>query len=427
MKKLTILLLVSILVILSVFYWKRPLVEETIIRPAKALYKKAFRTGAQKKKIVIFTSPGGHGHQSATAALTEYLQNDYEIEPIYLIQDVLGSLDFVHTLTFGNFYSEQFYNYCLVKHHIWLVDMMVWCGLVVFKHKHETIKNLIEAYLIEQEPDMVISVIPVVNGAAAEVTAELGIPFWVIPTDLDPTMFLHRIMEPGSTQFFFNVPYKLPDLERYLSDSPIPMNHVTYAGFPVRTQFLAPHDRSALKQQHGIPADTPIVMLMMGGLGVSDTVNIAHEFAKMTTPAHCLICIGKNEQLRPQLETILQKSPTITYSILGFTPFVAPLMAMADLLITKSGGASINEALYMGLPMIIDGTASAPEWEYYNRSFIAEHGCGIVLKKLRKLSGTIDHLFQHPHELEAMKKAIQQIPRPNPELAMHARVVALLQ
>jgi processive 1,2-diacylglycerol beta-glucosyltransferase len=379
-----------------------------------------------KKKIIIFTSSGGFGHQAATKALTEYLGDRYELQPVYVIQDVLGSLDFVHMFTFGHFYAEQFYNYCLVHHHIGWVNFIVWCGLWVFKYRHNAIKQLIKDYLYEQNPDMVISVTTVVNGATLDAAQELDIPFWVIPTDLDASMFITQIEAPTYKKFFFNSAYNLSSLKVHSTPAKIPESQMTYSGFPVRKSFLRSYDRNALKQEYAIPLGKPVLMLMLGGLGAHNTITYAQELSRLTKPVHCLICIGKNEALRPKLEEILNKTHTITYTVIGFTHDIAPLMAMADLLITKSGGASINEGLYMGVPMIIDGSTRAPQWEYYNRSFIAEHGCGLVLKHVRHLRRTIERLLANPIQLQAMKHAIQRIPRINPEQAMPKFVASLL-
>ena len=382
--------------------------------------------GTHRKKIIIFTSLGGQGHQSATDALKEYCGDIYEIKSVYVIQEVLGSLDFVHMLTFGNFYSEQFYNYCLVHHHIRLVDFMVWCGLLVFKWRYEAIKKLIKNYLSEEKADMVISVTPVVNGATLDVAEELGIPFWVIPTDLDARMFITQINAPTYKKFFFNCAYDLTPLKTHIAGAQIPESQLTHSGFPVRTSFLRSYDRDALKREYAVPLDKPVLMLMMGGLGVHSTITYAQELSRLTKPAHCLICIGKNESLRTKIEEILKKAPHVTYTIIGFTNEIASLMAMSDLLITKSGGASINEGLYMNVPMIIDGTSRAPQWEYYNRSFIAEHGCGVVLKRMRHLQKTVERLLYNPIKLREMKDAIRALPQVNPEHAVPKMVKTLL-
>jgi processive 1,2-diacylglycerol beta-glucosyltransferase len=388
-------------------------------------YKRRLRP-EKRPEILILTSPGGYGHQAAAAALTEYLQGGYDITSVNFIQEVLGSIDFVHTFTCGQFYSEQFYNYCLVNRYIWLVQAMVWLGLLVFKARYATIRQLVYDYLIKQEPDLIISVMPVINGVVLDVAQELGIPFWVIPTDLDPTVFIQQIDAPTYEYFCFNVPYDLPSLQKQVESASIPDDNITCAGFPVRQQFLADYDRSLLKQVHQVPSDRPVLMLMMGGLGVRDIIAVTKELLEIPVPVHCLICIGKNEELRPKIEKIVATSPLLSCSIIGFTSTIAPFMAMADILITKSGGVSVNEGLYMGVPMIIDGSSRAPQWEYFNRSFVEDSGCGVVLRKKGDLHKVVTRLLSNPDLLDQMKETIQKVPKMNPQLEVCRTVEELL-
>ncbi|HEV2917448.1 MAG TPA: glycosyltransferase [Candidatus Babeliales bacterium] len=427
MKK-RIIIIASLILIVFCFIYKKRSNKPHNTYEHMAPYARQWQN-KDKKKIIIFTGKGGQGHLSAAQALREYVGDAYEIETICPIEDILGELDFIHTITFGNFYAEQLYNYCLTHHHIWLVDAMVWSGLQVFAYKYETIKNLIYNYLQEKRPDLILSVITMVNGVTAQAAQELHIPFWVIPTDLDPSIFLYTLHAPSSPQFFFNIPYNLPELYEHISVANIPDTQITYAGFPVRKQFLQSYNHLVVKQEYGIPINKPVVMLMMGGLGIGETIPFVQELAKINTPVHYLICIGKNESLRPRIEKILHNnaSEAITYSIIGFTPTIAPLMAISDILITKSGGATINEALYLEIPMIIDGTSRAPQWEYYNRSFIANNECGILLKKVKKLSIILSDLLHNPNKIAAMKVAIQHISKPNPEHIIRNTIATLLK
>src|SRR5207237_3814499 len=102
------------------------------------------------------------------------------------------------------------------------------------------------------------------------------------------------------------------------------------------------------------------------------------ELAQIKEPVHLLICIARQEQLRHKIMA-LKLAPHITMTIIGFTDRISDLMAIADILITKSGSVSVNEALYMNLPMILDATSHLLSWEKYNHTFIEQHQLGISL------------------------------------------------
>jgi UDP-N-acetylglucosamine:LPS N-acetylglucosamine transferase len=60
-------------------------------------------------------------------------------------------------------------------------------------------------------------------------------------------------------------------------------------------------------------------------------------------------------------------------------------MGAADLLVTKSGPATIFEALHSELPMVVDATTRVIRWESMNISFLEEHDLGVVLRNLEDL------------------------------------------
>lgn len=382
------------------------------------------QTGNAKKRIMIFTSSGGRGHISATQALTEYLSDKYDIQPVYAIREILGKHDFTHVLTFGQFYSEDLYNYLLTHNFTWLVPLMVWIGKGLFYIGFSKITKTIYEYLEKQKPDLIISTIPMVNGATLAAAEKLNIPFWVIPTDLEAKEFIFHIKNPTYAQFFFNAAYDDASVLKTFG-SLISSNHITYAGFPVRPSFLKSYDKDALKQTHDIPMDKPCVLLLIGGLGLHDTVLFAKKLVEVSSPMHLLICIGKNEKLRAELAT-LQPKEHITYSIIGFTNCFAELMAIADLFITKSGGGSVNEAIYMELPMILDGTVPGLAWEEFNRTFVSENDFGTVLTDRKNLTPLVDSLLQNPQKLAHWRRNLQMFKKQNPQIKVVQKVQELI-
>ena len=65
---------------------------------------------------------------------------------------------------------------------------------------------------------------------------------------------------------------------------------------------------------------------------------------KMQLPLHILVCIGRNERLRRNINKILLPED-VSLTIIGFTDRIADFMAISDVLITKPGPGSVCEAL----------------------------------------------------------------------------------
>ena len=121
---------------------------------------------------------------------------------VYVLREVLGRVDFIYILTFGRYHSEELYNYFLVRKSTWMITLMLWLGRCFFWLRFNKISDLIRDYLALHKPDLVISVVPMVNGAAIKAVEQLGVPLWVIPTDLDAELYIHQVHEPTYKKFF---------------------------------------------------------------------------------------------------------------------------------------------------------------------------------------------------------------------------------
>ena len=63
-----------------------------------------------KKKIIVFSSRGGGGHTSVSNALKTYLEPDYDVKVVNLIDTVLKSMDPVRKATLNKYAVEDIYN-----------------------------------------------------------------------------------------------------------------------------------------------------------------------------------------------------------------------------------------------------------------------------------------------------------------------------
>lgn len=379
----------------------------------------------ERKKVLVFTSSGGRGHVSATEALQEYLGDVYDVRPVYVLRDVLYELDFIANLTNGSYHSEELYNYFLVRKQTGFVKPMVWAGKMFFSMRKRAIEKLLEQYVQEANPAMIISVIPMVNGITARVAQKANIPFWVIPTDLDASLFMYQVLRPQNDQLFVNCIFDNEMIKKTLRDAALKPQQYTYAGMPVREQFLQKYVKADIKKKHRVPEGKPVVMLMMGGRGMQDTLRIANELMQLEKPVHLLLCIGNQPNLVEPLNA-LKRSSGVTISIIEFTPHIAELMAISDLFVTKSGGQSVCEALYMGLPMLIDATSPAMDWELLNRTFVQKHELGALVKRISKLVPMVQELLDNPEQLAEWRENIQALQLPDPRNSIRKKVIQLI-
>ena len=183
-------------------------------------------------------------------------------------------------------------------------------------------------------------------------------------------------------------------------------------GFPLREEFFTPKDLASIKQDFQITTDKPIIMILMGAAGSNKIVTYVEKIIEAGISFHIIACIGKNEEARKKLQgVILPKN--ITLSIIGQTKRIADLMAISDVLITKSGPTSLCEAIQMELPIIIDGTSVALDWEQLHRDFVEEHKLGHVITDYDELPQALKKSTHNKNYINEIRQKMRTLKNPN--------------
>lgn len=358
-----------------------------------------------KKKIIVFTSSGGNGHISATKALQTYLSDEYEIQPVYIFEEVFKGVDPAATLTFGTITGEDIYNFFLRRRHYQILNKIYRLGTWYFGIRSKSMLKLLIAFLDKQKPDLIVSVIPVVNDIILAACKDLKIPFLLIPTDFDVSSFLVRIHQPSYDKFALTLGSNDPLVLKTIANAAINPEQVVFAGLPMRKDFFETKDIGILKKQFGVPEGKPVIVIMMGGQGNTSILAFAKQLATLPISAHIIFCIGRNSSIASTIKNI-HFAPYLSITVLGFTERISDLLAMADLLITKSGSVSFAEGITMKVPMILDATAPLLYWERLNHTLLTTHNWGVCLKKVTDLNQAILAILGDRVKYEYVKQNI---------------------
>lgn len=369
------------------------------------------------KKIIIFKSDGGGGHTSATNALMSYLKDKYEIKVVNLFK-ILGPIDPVKKLTFSKYYCEDFYNYSLKKGWTSLLNTVTpWAAnraLVLNKE----IENIIEENIKQENADLFISVIPLLNSSLSNLSQKYNIPFLIVTTDLDSTNYTNGLSNKNK-KMYYCIPFEDKEIRKRIKDLNFAPEQIKVMGFPVRPEFLDKSDRDLsnhdllleAKKKWTIPCDKPIVMILMGAAGSLETYKYFRAICKQSLPLHVIICLGRNENLKHKISR-LAVPPHITFTTVGFTDKISDLMLLSDLLITKPGPTTLCEALYLNLPVILDGIYETLYWEKFNKDFVSKYRLGCVVANYNDL-GKILKKFLCKDYKSVIKRRIKHFKKEN--------------
>lgn len=365
------------------------------------------------KKVLILSCRGGYGHEAATNTITHLLADGWETRVIYPINDLQ---------IWGIPCGEAFFNYLISRGYIRLMDLIArYLAPHLFIHRTEKTAALIEKQIIEEGADLLISVIPFVNYPASVAAKRQNIPFLLITTDNDLHNWVLQLENLQHSHFKVTVGSKLSASYDLLLKHNISPSVIEVTGLPLRPSFINPPNSASFRARYNIPADRPVVLLMMGGAGAQIAYEYAKAILKLNLPIHLIVCAGRNIRLAEKLKNLSPQPHIVT-----FTEQIHEWMAIADLLITKPGPGTINEALALKIPVLLDETSSPIFWEKVNVEFVKSLGIGESVSDLSHLKTLLPlYLFDQAHRAN-LAKAYEDVPVNDFHLRIHALINELM-
>ena len=367
-----------------------------------------------KKKILIFSSRGGGGHISVMNAIEQYLEEDFCVGHSFIFTDVLGALDPAQRILNSKVNGEDWYNLTLKRKWHQMTNFTYSFGAWYYHFRQNSVKSILEKYLTEHKPDLIVSVIPLINHLILSVAQKMNIPFLLIPTDLDATIAMYGISKPQYDKFHLALSYQDPTIRESFKKADVDEKYISHVGFPVKKAFFDPHSQRSIKNEFGIPENKSVILLLMGAQGSNELYEFTRQLSKLQIPAHLIVVLGKSEYLRKSLSKI-SKPKHITTTFLGFTDRIPDLMAISDLVITKSGSVSVNEAIYSQLPLLLDGTSTVLSWEQFNHRFIKQNGLGNIIKRSYRIPYMVTQMLTNREYRDNIKHNLAMFDKKNPE------------
>jgi processive 1,2-diacylglycerol beta-glucosyltransferase len=351
-------------------------------------------------KVLIVHASAGAGHRRAAEAIYNYLKensSDLDLE-------LLDSLDKTNAL----FKFDYTKGYSFLVHYA--TRLWHWAFLVTdnkflrpISRRLARIINCINSqglihYFIHQNPDVIISTHFLPSELAADlkqkhkITSKLitiitdyGVhPFWICPgTDL-------YVLASDFTK------------NRLVMEG-VGVDRINVLGLPFDPKFLHHFDRRVICHKIGIDHQKFTVLLMTGSFGLGPLEEIAEALAKDCQVL--VVCAGNKKLYAKLLKRNLEN-----VKVFGFISNAEELMAAAQVIITKPGGATITEVLIMELPVVF--ISAIPGQETANVEALAEYGIGVSLKNIEEIKKFVLDLKNNPQKILELKQRIRGIQKP---------------
>ncbi|MCG3180076.1 MAG: Processive diacylglycerol beta-glucosyltransferase [Phycisphaerae bacterium] len=359
------------------------------------------------ERILILSAAVGSGHVRAAQAVEAALR---EVAPDAEVKnaEVLGLTSAVFRLVYGHTYFRLVHRAPHLAGYLYDLTDQPPTRLKFHDRVRLTLERINAGRLIRQivrgQWDLVIHT----HFLAAELIARLrrsgriDTPQAIAVTDFQT----HRywINQPADRYFTATA-----EGAHNLAAWGVPADTIRVTGIPVHPRFAEPRSRADAAAALGLGGDRPIIVQMAGGFGIKPTERIFRSLLAIRRPLEIVVVAGHNRKVRANLAAI-PCPPQHRCQVLGFTDQMSDLLAACDLLVSKSGGLTVAEALARGAAMVV--VNPIPGQETRNCDFLLENGCAIKPSSLATLAFKIEQLLDDPARLESMRCNARRIGRP---------------
>jgi len=253
----------------------------------------------------------------------------------------------------------------------------------------------LQRYLANWQPDVVVLAFPALGHSISRALATIGstAPIVTVVTDL---VTIHASWICNDITAYI---VATPAAADACAAAGIPKERIRCFGLPVPSEFMQPcSDRAELRRHLGLDTDAPTVLLMGGGEGSGGLESPVYALADACQTTQIVVITGRNHALHHRLAS---RRLAVPCTVLGYVSNVGDWMRASDLIITKAGPATVMEALYTGVPMILIG--SLPQ-EVGTVRYIMEHGAARVASDASEVVTTVTELLSHPDQMEVIRR-----------------------
>ena len=315
------------------------------------------------KKILILTAGFGEGHNTAARSLRAALQqlgaSEDEARVIDLFDECYGWL-----------------NALVRKAYIGVIDRMPWLWEKVYRwlnsssSMHKDLARFAKAQrrlakiIAEEKPYAIVSVYPAYNYLIDNLCAQ-GVPRTFLQvTIVTDSITVNSIWYRCDSDFFI-VPNE--DTAAVLREK-IDGEKIMVLGFPVTPRFAT----EAI--QRPAPSEGNRRVLYMINSGKSEAPNLVRRLLELPE-IQLTVTVGRDAELQTTLEKVAAESGR-SVEFHGWTDKLPNLVMSHHLLISKAGGATVQETIAAKTPMLI--MQVVPGQEEGNAQLLLSHECGAL-------------------------------------------------
>jgi processive 1,2-diacylglycerol beta-glucosyltransferase len=352
-----------------------------------------------QKKILILTAGFGDGHNAAARNLRdtiELVDEEARTEVLDLFADSYGA--------FNTFARKSYLGIVQYAPKLWsgiyslLENPLVERQLGGFMRLQTTLEKV----LAETQPDCVVSVYPVYAHVLKKIYGDSARPFRLITVVTD-SITVNSAWYRAPSDFFCVANEETAEV---LKKNGVPAKQIKALGFPVSPVFA----NSTLPELPMPVGDEPRRVLYLINTGKKKAGKAIDRLIDLDN-VHLTICAGRDPEFRAQLvERTRDHADRVR--VLGWTNQIPELMMSHHLVISKAGGATVQEAIAARCPMIVN--QMIPGQEEGNAELISHGGLGAIAERNREVAELVENAFANrASQWSEWRKNLERVSRPD--------------
>ncbi|MEO7934090.1 MAG: PHP domain-containing protein [Chthoniobacterales bacterium] len=363
------------------------------------------------KKILIFTAGYGEGHNTAARNIRDALEfiaaDEVQVEVLDLFETCYGKLN--------EFVKKAYLTAINKAPKVWgkiyeLIDntRMVQSNMVALGRMKKALAELLQS----TEPDVILCTYPIYNYLIDDIYSDGR------PRHFSQVTVITDSLTINSVWYRCHSDYLLvanDDSARVLRQAGIEDEKIRVFGFPVTHQF------ASLTSQRG-PMENVLKVLFMINSGKKEAPEVARKLAARKD-VQLTVTVGRDLTLRKEIEDAVSGAAN-PVELHGWTTKIPELLLSHHVLISKAGGATVQESIASCTPMII--TQVVPGQEEGNARLIVENHCGTLATNADAIVSAIDIALEDRGALyQQWQTNITRLSRPEASLDIARFVLEL--
>ncbi len=344
------------------------------------------------EKILVVSCSGGLGHIRAAEAILESCK---ELHPEIQIKHIDISK-----------YSGRFFRTFFVDSYNFIV-----------KHRPEIFKQVFNFADSEKRKKSFNILLPLLKVSCKKFfkfVAEFN-PDRVICTHFAPPALLNTLehaypVDVVVTDYYAHNIWLAPGIRTLFVPSESIKNvltqkysgNVIVSGIPIHPRFFRKMNDEEIEKKYHLDSHFPTVLFLSGGKGNIDIPTAVKHTLLNSANLNIIAISGKNNPKLYQ-KLFALKTNKNNYQVIKFTDTVDELMRIADVIITKPGGLTVSECLFLKKPLIL--TNPIPGQEEKNAEFVVSSNFGFLAQNNADVVDKIKLLLKNKSILSTPREA----------------------